>query len=519
LTSDPGRELNPRFSPDGKRVAFALTQAANDTRIVVQSVEDSTRQVIGEAAMLRLSPVFFPDGRRIAYWRANRDDCAVVEHDLATGAERTLVDCSLRPRSRIDLSPDGRWLVFSSATRPQYPSGCTLLEIATGRTRRSPRRSPAWATTCCRASVPMEAHRLLPRQRVAQQPLDRAPRRVPRAQGRVEARGPGLRRRVARKRRTAPRGRRLARIPRAQRARARHGRRRGSRARGGARFPDVGPRGEIVYENAVYTANVFRVAVGSEAPPEPLWHSTRYTNQPEFSPDGRRVAFSSNRDGFDAIHVADVGGESRRVAGSPSTAISVRTGRPTAVSSTRSARRCSARAATPGSGAHRRRRRRDPRALRLGATVNDVRETRDGRWLLWGELSGYAMRLMRAPGRRSLAGRAPAVAARVPLPGLGRSRRPCAAGHGDAHELPVIGPGVRAHCARHSAPELYHWTLGRARFSCARAASRAASRASTSPRAHDACRGDRAERFGHVARRLAGRSDAPRDREEGPPST
>ena len=49
FTSDPGRELHPRFSHDGKLVAFALVTPPNESRIVVQSVGDSARRVIGSA--------------------------------------------------------------------------------------------------------------------------------------------------------------------------------------------------------------------------------------------------------------------------------------------------------------------------------------------------------------------------------------------------------------------------------------------------------------------------------------
>src|SRR5213075_3103310 len=48
FTSDPARELNPRFSHDGKLVAFALAQGG-ESRIVVQSIADSSRRVIGGA--------------------------------------------------------------------------------------------------------------------------------------------------------------------------------------------------------------------------------------------------------------------------------------------------------------------------------------------------------------------------------------------------------------------------------------------------------------------------------------
>jgi hypothetical protein len=101
----------------------------------VQSIADSTRRVIGGPGALHLSPIFFPDGRRLAYWRAENRDCAIVEHDLATGSERTLLDCELRPRAR--LRRIAGWPLDRICRHPAaaVSVGLHLLEIETGRSR------------------------------------------------------------------------------------------------------------------------------------------------------------------------------------------------------------------------------------------------------------------------------------------------------------------------------------------------------------------------------------------------
>src|SRR5437870_13333601 len=72
----------------------------------------------------------------------------------------------------------------------------------------------------------------------------------------------------------------------------------------GARFPDIGPNGEVVYESAQYSCNLWLLDRAKGPAKEALWKTTRYTTQPEFAPDGRRLAFASNRDGTDTLYVA-----------------------------------------------------------------------------------------------------------------------------------------------------------------------------------------------------------------------
>ncbi|HEX4781389.1 MAG TPA: winged helix-turn-helix domain-containing protein, partial [Usitatibacter sp.] len=131
FTSDPQAELSPRFSADGTRVAFALADS-DGSRIAVQSVDGAARRLVGAPSETRMSPVFFPDANRLAYWKASASDCAIVEHDLATGIERVLLDCAMSPRARFDLSADGRWIAFSGRARRQDPDTLWLLEIGNG---------------------------------------------------------------------------------------------------------------------------------------------------------------------------------------------------------------------------------------------------------------------------------------------------------------------------------------------------------------------------------------------------
>jgi hypothetical protein len=82
----------------------------------------------------------------------------------------------------------------------------------------------------------------------------------------------------------------------------------------GAQFPDVSARGDIVYEAASYQANLQMIDVAApERPPRTLWPSAKYSNYPQFSPDGTQIVFMSNRDNSASLFVGTPGQDARRL--------------------------------------------------------------------------------------------------------------------------------------------------------------------------------------------------------------
>jgi Tol biopolymer transport system component len=132
MSAEPGLQLSPRFSPDARHVAFALAEG-DDSRIVVQATDGSSRRFIGAEQGVRVSPVFFPDGTRIAYWQAADEGCGIFERNLESGAERRLLDCAMLPRVRFDLAPDGGALVFTGSPSPDVRAGLWILPLDGGK--------------------------------------------------------------------------------------------------------------------------------------------------------------------------------------------------------------------------------------------------------------------------------------------------------------------------------------------------------------------------------------------------
>jgi len=161
VTTYPGSEMYPSFSPDGRQVAFFWDgeNGANPGIYV---------KLLGEATALRLTtgadsyPAWAPDGKRIAFVRGEPNGGIYTVSALG-GAERKL--SSLAPTDQISWSPDGKWLALS--LRNENDRGILLLSIEGGELRRISNskapafdRSPAFAPDGQRLGYAGCTHRL-----------------------------------------------------------------------------------------------------------------------------------------------------------------------------------------------------------------------------------------------------------------------------------------------------------------------------------------------------------------------
>jgi len=166
----------------------------------------------------------------------------------------------------------------------------------------------------------------------------------------------------------------------------------------GGQFPDVSARGDVVFESASYQANLQLLDLADAArAPQVLWPSAKYTNFPEFSPDGTQLLFMSNRDNLSSLFIGVPGGEARRL---PLPADRMHSQahwshdgrwlyavqwRPGGSESSMSGVRIDPQRATV-----------EPLEA-LGEGVTDVRESADGRTIYFAVQEGPLMQLWRAP--------------------------------------------------------------------------------------------------------------------------
>ncbi|MBI4904168.1 MAG: PD40 domain-containing protein [Acidobacteria bacterium] len=133
LTSYEGRELEPSFSPDGGRVAFSWNGegGANfDIYAKLASAEKPLR--LTSDPRVDINPVWSPDGRNIAFLREQGIGKAEVMLVRATGGvERKITEVDTLGRSRCSLlawSRDGKRLIVVHRPSPAEPYGLFSLD-------------------------------------------------------------------------------------------------------------------------------------------------------------------------------------------------------------------------------------------------------------------------------------------------------------------------------------------------------------------------------------------------------
>jgi Tol biopolymer transport system component len=133
VTTYPGSQTEPSFSPDGKQVAFSWDGEKGDKFSIYV-------KLLGETNALRLTtsptgdyyPAWAPDGKRIAFLRQGSDGGIYTVSPLG-GAERKLTGLATSD-SQMSWSPDGKWLAIASNT--QEDRGIFLLPVEGGEPRR-----------------------------------------------------------------------------------------------------------------------------------------------------------------------------------------------------------------------------------------------------------------------------------------------------------------------------------------------------------------------------------------------
>lgn len=330
LTTYPGYVHSPTFSPDGERVAFVWGGPEEETQhIYLKLIGENEPQRLTKSADEESGPAWSPDGHWIAFLRklsGQRQGVFLVP--AIGGPERKLAEVSVEALSLSDPGvswhPGGKWLAIPDRNSARAAPAIFLLSTETGEKRQLTSPPPPALgddefaispdgnrVVFCRSYVgsvlelyllELEADltpKALPTPITRFNRYSGSPAWMPDGRSILFASG-------------SPHNLTLWRmeVPPVQGALGKAEQL--PFGREGAIEPAVSRQGRIAYRQLIFDADIWRLGLrrgknGPEAvgPPKRLISSTRLDHTPRYSPDGKRIAFASDRSGNDEIWVSD----------------------------------------------------------------------------------------------------------------------------------------------------------------------------------------------------------------------
>jgi Tol biopolymer transport system component len=336
LTSDPGDEIEPSFSPDGNQVAYAFNEGdAGHYHICVKAIGSEQAVRLTSASYDDMSPAWSPDGESIAFIRlSSRTEASVMIIPSSGGNERKLASIAVNllhtDTTGVSWSPDGNWIAttdvnFSAMYR------LILISVKTG-LKQKLNYEPSRFDTDAKPSFSPDGRYLAFARHVSPAVADIFVLELPHQEGeRVEARqlthwnrwsgnpvwsADGQEILFIRK--EAGTGSRIWRVAAFHNTDARLVE---SVGEGSTSIAFSAASNRLVYSSGASDLNIWRISLDStsfgltpnrSAAPTRLIASTRGDGQPQLSPDGRLIAFSSDRSGDPEIWIANSDGSGQR---------------------------------------------------------------------------------------------------------------------------------------------------------------------------------------------------------------
>ncbi|MDJ0841488.1 MAG: winged helix-turn-helix domain-containing protein [Acidobacteriota bacterium] len=132
LTSFPGLEYDPAFSPDSRQLAFSWRQEENPSfdLFIKNLATGKLRQVTSDPGDDR-NPVFSPDGRFLAFTRNHPNDRGIYLLELQGDKTQKVAESRLDRIEGLAWSPDGKYLAYPGKNRVFGGQCIMLLHLAT----------------------------------------------------------------------------------------------------------------------------------------------------------------------------------------------------------------------------------------------------------------------------------------------------------------------------------------------------------------------------------------------------
>lgn len=134
LTTYPGSQLQPAFSPDGSAVAFVWVKPNDISHIYIISLGSESPVRLTTSSDQELSPAWSPDGRQIAFIRHSEKQSSINVISQLGGSEREVYVLPVNSNweyGGLSWSADGNHLIFPQLVKTGAPSQLVELDLTT----------------------------------------------------------------------------------------------------------------------------------------------------------------------------------------------------------------------------------------------------------------------------------------------------------------------------------------------------------------------------------------------------
>lgn len=140
FTSYSGEQVQPAFSPDGKRIAFVwITENTASRRIYVKNIGTEEVKQLTSDTDEQFSPTWSPDGRQIAYLARSNDGLSLSVADVNSQAPPRKLLIPQEPshweQGALSWAPSGKSLIYPDHSGTAPDSSIFLLDLHTFNTR------------------------------------------------------------------------------------------------------------------------------------------------------------------------------------------------------------------------------------------------------------------------------------------------------------------------------------------------------------------------------------------------